>query len=660
MNSDKSFFSKLMFDIRIYVVIMLVFSVVTLAMGGFALGMAELFVCAVVGILGVLRKKHKEQRLNSYLEHINEYLASSAKGYMYNFPLPITVLDLTGTIVWYNEKFSDIFGSDNLERSISDVAKEIQILKIIENKDNISIDVTKDNDVYNVVGNVVETEEEKETSYSIVLYWINKTAEVRNYEKAVNSQIIACSVLIDNYDELVKNTPDTERSLLFSEIDRVIELWCDSVNGIYKKLEKDKYSVYFENSELQGLIDGKFNILDAVKEINQGNKIPATLSIGIGKGEGIRQSDEFVSAAMDMALGRGGDQAVIKDAEQFRFFGGHSEGSAKNTRVRARVVASALRELVDGADNIFIQGHKNADADCFGAAVACTAIAKARGKKAYIVMGAAQSGISKCIEKLKADEYYTDVFVSESAAMAYVTQNSLCIIVDTHNPNIVESPKLTEQIHDKVLIDHHRKGPDYISDCVLTYHEPYASSACELMTEIIQYISDDQDLTSAEAQAVYAGIVLDTKNFNMRTGVRTFEAAAFLRRKGVDTVEVKKLFQTDLDMYVKKAKIVSNAAIYNDSFVISAWPADEEYPNVIASQAADELLNITGVKASFVLCTHDNEIYISARSLGAYNVQLVMEQLGGGGHMTVAGAQLKDVQLSEAEGMLKTAIDNVE
>ncbi|MBQ9998078.1 MAG: DHH family phosphoesterase, partial [Clostridia bacterium] len=518
----------------------------------------------------------------------------------------------------------------------------------------------KDGKTYKVVGNVVETQEQKEKSYSIVLYFIDKTAEVENYNYAVNSKVVCCSILVDNYDDLLKNTPDTHRTFLVSEIDGVIENWVDELNGVCRKIEKDKYTVYFENEKLQSVIDSKFSVLDQVKDISVGNSIPATLSIGVGKGEGIKESEDFVNIAMDMALGRGGDQAVMKDANEMRYFGGHSENYGKNTRVRARVVSNALKELVDQADNIFVFGHKNADADCFGASVAVANIARARNKQAYIIVGNLQSGIEMAMDNLKNDEYYQNVFVNETQALNFVTAKSLCVVVDTHSSKLIEAPRVFEEIKNRVLVDHHRRGADYLEGCALVYHENYASSTCELMTEIVQYISEDFKMSVAEAQAIYAGIVLDTKNFNVKTGVRTFEAATFLRRKGVDTVEVKKLFQTDFDMHIAKSKVLANAEIYKNEFAISTWSTEGDFPTVVSAQAADELLNIAGVKASFVLCECNGEILVSARSVGAYNVQLVMEVLGGGGHMTVAGAQIKGKMLSEVLETLKDAINTVQ
>ncbi|MBQ3115043.1 MAG: DHH family phosphoesterase [Clostridia bacterium] len=659
MKVDKKPSFKNIFDIRIYIFVTFVFAVITLFTSKLWLAVTEFAFVFIFGILGIFNKRIREQQLTNYFADLIKYVDNSEKGYMYSFPLPVTVLDLTGNIVWFNDKFSDIFGSDLFEKTIDQAISEIHILQVLENKDNIDFQVEKGGKTYKVVGNVIGTGEQKEKLYSVVLYFIDKTAEIENYNYAVNSQVICCSILLDNYDDLIKNTPDTHRTFLLSEIDGVIENWVDELNGVCKKIEKDRYTVYFENEKLQSVIDAKFDVLDQVKDISVGNSIPATLSIGVGKGEGIKESEDFVNVAMDMALGRGGDQAVIKDGKQFKFFGGHSENYGKNTRVRARVVSNALKELVDQSDNIFVFGHKNADADCFGASVAVANIARVRNKQAYIVVDNLQSGIERVMDNLKNDEYYQNLFVSEAQALNYITSNSLCVVVDTHSSKLIEAPRVFEEVKNRVLVDHHRRGTDYLEGCVLTYHEPYASSACELMTEIVQYISDDFTMSVAEAQAIYAGIVLDTKNFNVKTGVRTFEAATFLRRKGVDTVEVKKLFQTDFDMHIAKSKVLANAEIYNNEFAISTWSTEDEFPTVISAQSADELLNITGVNASFVLCECNGEIYISARSVGAYNVQLVMEQLGGGGHMTVAGAQIKGKMLSEVLDMLKEAINTV-
>ncbi len=660
MKRAKNLGLKILFDIRFYMVLILITAVTTLVSNNLYLALAEFIILALLITAFFLERKTRKLKVSWVLKHIDNYINHFAKGYMQDLPIPVAVLDLTGTILWNNQDFSDIYGDDTIDKAISEVVKEIHILKIIENKDNIAFDVAKNGRYYKVLGNLFESNT-KDKAHSVALYWIDKTAEVENYNNAVNSKVLACSILIDNYEDLIKNTPDTERSALVAEIDRQVELWVEGFNGVFRKYEKDRYYVYFENQYLKKLIDSKFKILDDIKEIDMENKIPATLSIAVGKGDGIKECEEFADAAMDMALGRGGDQAVIKEYnEPFKFLGGHSETSEKNTKVRARVVSNALCELVDQCDNIFVFGHKNADADCFGASVAMAAIAKNRGKKAYIILDNVQSGIEKSIDLLEEDKYYKDVFITEFAALQLIEKNSICVIVDTHNAELIEAPKVFEQVRHHVLIDHHRKGSDSISDSVLTYHESYASSTCELMTEIIQYMGDSMTITPHEAQAIYAGIVLDTKNFNVKTGVRTFEAATFLRRNGVDTTEVKKLFQNNISQYVKRAKIVSNATTYRKYFAVSSFESDEEFPTILAAQAADELLNVAEITASFVLCQQEDIIYISARSLGSFNVQLVMEQLGGGGHMTVAGAKIQGKQLTEVEKLLKKAIDNVE
>lgn len=659
MKKAKNFGMKILFDIRFYMALILITAILTLMSDNAYLALAEFIILAFLIAAFFVERKTRKKNISWALKHIDNYIDHSAKGYMRDLPLPVAVLDLMGNIVWNNDRFARIYGDNASEKVISDVVKEIHILKIIENKDNISFDVSKDGKFYQVIGTLFESNG-KDKAHAVALYWLDKTLEVEHYNNAVDTKVLSCSVLIDNYEDLLKNTPDTERSALVAEIDRQVEEWVEDFNGVIKKYEKDRYLVYFENKYLKKLIDDKFSILDDIKEIDMENKIPATLSIAIGKGECIKECDELADSAMDMALGRGGDQAVIKEFDEpFKFFGGRSESSEKNTKVRARVVSNALCELVDRCDNIFVFGHKNADADSFGASVAMAAIAKQRGKKAYIIVDNAQPGIEKSIAILEEDEYYKDVFITEQAAMSLVEDNSICVIVDTHNYNLIEAPKVFDQVRSHVLVDHHRKSTDYIDDCILAYHESYASSTCELMTEIIQYMGEDMTITPAEAQAIYAGIVLDTKNFNVKTGVRTFEAATFLRRKGVDTIEVKKLFQSNISNYVKRAKIVSNATTFRKYFAISTWEDDEEFPTIVAAQAADELLNVAEISASFVLFKQDDVIYISARSLGTFNVQLVMEQLGGGGHMTIAGAKILGKTLSEVEKLLKKAIEDV-
>ncbi len=658
MTDNKGFIKRTMAGVRIYFVVITVFTAISFFTGNYYLGAVELAILAALGIHYLYIKKEKQRLITSYIEDLTFHLDNATKDTMLHFPLPMVMISLLGNVIWYNRRFYKIVGEEILEKQIQTVFPNLQLLKILEQKNNISFDLEHSGRYYQVVGNIVSyNEKDDKNNYSIVLYWIDRTEEYKTKQAYANDKMVSCELMVDNLEDLMKNTPDEAHASLTAEIEKKITEWLGLMGGIARKYEKDKYHIVFENKSLEKIIESKFEIIDSAHEIQVGNKIPVTLSIGIGKGENIRQSDAFARAAIDMALGRGGDQAVVKDAESFRFFGGHSESFEKITKVKPRVVAYALRELIDSADIVFIMGHKTADPDSFGAAVGIARMIKNRGKKAYIVMGQASGSFNEIVKSFKNDEAYKETFITETEAVQIYEGSSLLIIVDTHNPEIVESKKLLGAIKDKVLIDHHRKGEKFISDTVLAYHEPFASSTCEMVTEIIQYMEEQPSLSVNEAQALYAGIAIDTKNFTVKTGVRTFEAASFLRRLGVDTSVVRVMFKSNLEEYVKRAKIIEAAQVYKDGIAISFWDKDEAQPNLTSSLASDELLNIEGITAAFVLCKNADDVYISGRSLGGFNVQVVLEMLGGGGHMTVAGAQLTGVDLSTAVSKLKKAID---
>ncbi len=658
--NDKRFVSKLLTETKIYFMAILVAAIISIVYKNYGFATFQLVILAGMFAYHMYYTKKKTSEITEYVENLAIHTANAAKDSMVNIPVPLTVLDLTGNIVWHNEVFAEIAGGNYFENHISTVVPDIEILKILENRHNINLNIKYNEKDYQITGNVVEFNNDENKFYSLVLYWIDRTREVEYVKKYHDSRVLNSIVLIDNYDDITKGLTQQAVSKLSSSIDQLINNWVSENEGTYRKLEKDRYYILFENRNICKIIDRKFAILSEMKKIESENSMQATMSIGIGDADTVQKSEEYAKIALDMALGRGGDQAVIKNEEGFNFFGGNSESSGRNTKVKSRVVAHALRELIETASTVFITGHKNCDADSLGASVAVCKMASLFGKKAYIVVGELSSTTKKLVDELKIEEAYKDVFISEQAALQMELGNALMVVVDTHNPAYVEAGKLISEIEDIVLIDHHRRGQNYIEKPVLTYHEPYASSACEIVTEIFQYIKDDAKLSPKEAQAVYAGMVLDTKNFSMKTGVRTFEAASFLRRMGVDTVNVKRIFQNDMSMYVKRAKIVSNAENYLGKIVISYWDEIEDGANIIASQAADEMLNITDIKASFVLCRAEDSIVISGRSLGEYNVQLVLEKIGGGGHMTIAGAQLKDKTMVEALDILKHAIDEME
>lgn len=655
--NNKKFVSKILLETKIYFIFLLIITIAAIIDSNYNLVMVDVVAFVIMCVFHIYVRKVRLGEITSYIEDLAFHTDNAAKEAMVNIPFPVTVLDLTGNIVWHNIVFEEITGRNCFENHISDIVPEIEILKILENRNNISLNIDYNGKNYQITGNVVEFMNNETKMYSLVLYWIDKSRETEYVKKYNDYRSLACIILVDNYEDIVKGQPQQTVSEIVSAIDRKISAFVSEYNGIMRKLEKDRYFIFFENKSIADISAKKFEILNEVKNIEIDVPMMPTLSIGVGDAYTIQKSEEYAKASLDMALGRGGDQAVIKDDEMFRFFGGRTEGTEKSTRVKSRVVAHALKELIEHASVVMITGHKNCDADSLGASVAVCKMANLFGKKAYIVLGEYQDTTKRLIDELKEEEAYKDVFISESAALQMYLNDSLMIIVDTHNPAYVDASKLMETIRDKVLIDHHRRGQSYIDKPVLTYHEPYASSTCEMVTEVFQYIKDGAKLSPKEAQAVYSGIVLDTKNFSMKTGVRTFEAASFLRRMGVDTVKIKRIFQNDMSIYVKRARIVSNAEKYKGKIAISIYDEIDEQANIIASQAADELLNISDIKASFVIAETENTTLISGRSLGEYNVQVVLEKIGGGGHMTIAGAQFVGKTPIEVLEMLKHAID---
>lgn len=482
--------------------------------------------------------------------------------------------------------------------------------------------------------------------------------DCRDDNVCIFNKIAVSLIFIDNYDEVLDTIEDVRHPLLLALVDRKLNKMAYDLGGIVKKFERDKYIFIFSQDKLEHLKENKFPILESVREIDMGNKLPVTLSIGIGLNSvRLNQSMEFARAAIDLALSRGGDQAVIKDEEKFYFFGGRSKGVGVNNRVRARVKAFALTELINEASNVIIMGHKNADLDSIGSAIGVFSIVSSMQKKCSIVLNNVTSAVSILYKRLIEDNRYADVFVDGEKAAKQIDDKTLLIVVDTHRPSICDAPQLLEAVKKIVVFDHHRKSTEFVEKAVLTYHEPYASSASELITEMLLYTNRPIRLTNIEADALLAGMTVDTKNFAFKTGTKTFEAAAYLRRNGADPIRVRMLFKNSMDIYKERAKIVANAEFYRGDMAISVCTAKSDNVILIASQAADELLYIENVDASFVLCDNGSNIYISARSLESINVQVIMEKLGGGGHQSVSAVQLYDTSFEDAVVLLKGAID---
>ncbi len=606
-----------------------------------------------------VRKSQKEFLL--YTEHLGFCLNDNSRGSLLNYPAPLVITNTDGQITWYNDLFRNAVGVDELfGKPVQELIPKLEIKKFMETDEQNRINLTIGENYYEVWGNIAKNTMSATQSSLIVLYFIDKTEEVRTAKLRNDEKMIEAIVIIDNYDEVLKETPDSNHGTLIGEIESKVGAWVASGNGILRKYERDKFIVFFSNKDFAKITEAKFSVLDDVRSINHENKIPATLSIGVGKaGLDVAENDKYARLAIDMALGRGGDQVVIRDNVNFTFFGAKTREVEKRTKVKARVVAHALRELIDHSSKVIIMGHHNSDMDSLGAAIGLFKSVKSRGKNAFIAVEQSTSNAKVLIQEFKKIPQYEDAFISSEYALNIFDRETLVVVVDVHRPGMVECPELLQHAKNVVLIDHHRKSEDFIENAVLTYHEPFASSTCEMITEILQYVQDNERLTKQEAEALYAGIFMDTKGFTFKAGVRTFEAASYLRRMGVDTVSVRRLFKTNINSYIAKAEIIRNAVIYKDNIAVSYLYEECPDMSVTVAQAADELLNISGIEASFVLAKAGSRVLISGRSLETINVQVILEKLGGGGHITIAGAQLVDTALEDADRLLKEAIDEV-
>ena len=612
---------------------------------------------AVVYALYVLLTGKKRKRdLHRYIRNISNYISNQSSKAIINLPMPIVITDLNGDIAWCNKEFENIIETDELFGvSIQEKVAGISIAELAEES---QVEIRHNDRIYSISSHAIESEDIMGGEKILVMYWFDKTEERRLLKTYNDERIVECIIMIDNYDEVLQKTPDDNHASLSAEIEKMVQQFAAEYEGMIKRFERDKFSVLLYERDLARIVENKFDILDKIREIDMENQIPVTLSIGVGKnGKNIIENDKFARTGIDMSLGRGGDQAVVYDGDTFEFFGAKSREVEKRTKVKVRVVAHALRELIIKADKVIVMGHKNADLDSIGASLGVYRAVIAAGKDAYIVTGPVGGTSKTLVDKILNNPVYNGVILTGEQAENISTRDTLIIIVDTHKPSFLAHPDLIHEAESVVLIDHHRRGPEFLENTVLAYHEPYASSACEMVTEMLQYMQDAPKLSVFEAEVLYAGMVLDTKGFTVKTGVRTFEAAAYLRRIGVDTLEVKKIFKNNIDSFVKKASIVAQTRILRQNIAISGFEADEKDAVTLTAQTADELLNISGIAAAFVLAKHNDTVYISGRSLGDINVQVILEKLGGGGHMMVAGAQIEAASLGEAEERLQTAID---
>lgn len=631
------------------------------------------FVLVYAVVLGVLYFYNKAAVMRDLIEFASQY-GGVQNTLLKELAVPYAILMEDGRILWTNNAFEEIFRNErrrdmNLTRYIPELKKNMFPRR---EGQKTRQEFTYDGKEYHAefrrisVKNFNNTEQvvelPKEQEYFIAAYMLDVTERNKYIRANEDQRLVAGLIYIDNYDEVIESVEEVRQSLLVALIDRKINLYFSKVNGIVKKMETDKYFIVVQKQYFQKLEEDRFSLLEDVKSVNVGNKIPATLSMGLGLSrDAYSQSYNYARVAIDQALARGGDQAVIKDCNGITFYGGKREMTSKNTRVKARVKAEALREYMMTKEYILVMGHKMTDVDSLGAAIGIYRAAASVGKKAHIVLNDVSTTIRSLYEDyLHNPDYPEDMFVDSDEAREMMNENSMLIVVDTNRPQMTECPELLQMTRNIVVLDHHRQSSDNIENAMLSYVEPYASSACEMVSEILQYIDDDVNIPAIEASSLYAGMMIDTNNFTNKTGVRTFEAAAFLRRCGADIPYVRKIFRDDMDSYRAKASIISNAEVYRQQFAIARGEnLNVDSPTIIGAQAANELLDIDGIRASFVLTVYNGRIYVSARSIDEVNVQIIMERLGGGGHLNSSGAQFDHTDMDEAIGNIKMQIDKM-
>lgn len=586
-----------------------------------------------------------------YFAHIDEEIGQMERVSLSGLPLGIAITDRTGKLIWYNDEFARLFEEDAVYGSPIETVTSLAIGKLLEKK---SCEIDYKDGYYQVYAPSPDEEHE------VCMIYFRDITRLRLLEiEKKMSQPIVIVFIIDSYDELFGGSAESETANITVQIDKLLEDFISGTCGILRKYGKDRFWAVVEEKYVRAMIDGKVKILDSVREIQVNERVNVTLSIGIGRtAKTIAESEEFAKQALDMALGRGGDQAAIKTENGFEFFGGVSKGIERHTKVKTRIIANSLIEAIEASDGIYIMGHRNSDLDSVGSSVGLACAIRRLGKTAHALIDTSTTLSRQLYNYITEKEEKPGLFLAPAQARESFTDQSLLIVVDTHNPKIVDDPELLERAQKIVVIDHHRKMVNFIDNAMIFHHEPYASSASEMVTELLQYFGDAGKIPSVYADALLSGITLDTKNFTLRTGVRTFEAAAFLRKLGADTVSVKSLFSNSIDCYKQKSELVSSASVYRNCAIAVTEKITDDM-RIAAPQAADELLGVSDVNASFVISkTAVGEVSLSCRSLGAVNVQLIAEKLGGGGHQTMAGAQFKGESTGQVYQKLKEAIDH--
>ena len=660
-KSNRKLFDNLVSRTQIYLVIIFILLVIVSYLKT-SMIIPSIIIYLVILTYTYFANNKRRSEISEQLQDLTLTVDSAAKSSLLNAPFPLLILETDGNIVWKSSKFITEFANIDINNYISDLVIDIRT-EIEKDKEIKRKSIIKNIEIgqkqYKVQAEFAKTkksERKKIAEYMLILYFIDETEKNELKKENENKNTCVGIIMVDNYEDVMQRVDSEQKTQLMAKVESTIYDWVNETNGILIKEERDTYVYIFEQRYLEKIKENKFAILDSIKDIVRKDKIQLTLSIAISnEGDNDKEVYKTASAAMDVILGRGGDQAVIREDGKYQFFGGKVEEVEKRTKVKARIVAHALEELITECDKVIIMGHINPDIDAMGAALGVYRIAASLRKDAYIVTNNESASIKAFVENIKED--YADVLIDKETALLQIDDKTLLVIVDTHKKSYVEEPELLEKTNKVVVIDHHRRGTDFIEQSILTFQEVYASSASELVSELIQYTQNEIELPTVEAEALYAGLMMDTKNFTFKTGVRTFEAAAYLRRCGVDIIKVKKWFQSDLESYNKISEIVRKAEVIHNTIGISTYEVQEKDTSLICAKAADELLTIGNITASFVLGTMGEKICISGRSIGDINVQVILEKLGGGGHITLAGAQLENKTIEEAKKELIAKID---
>ncbi len=664
-NTNRKIFDKLLSKTKIYLAIIFILLVIVCIENVIMIIPSILIFMAVVAYSYYANNRRKSE-ISETLQDLTLSVDTAAKSSLINSPFPLIIMESNGNIIWRSAKFISEFEGFDINQYLNNLIDDIRLdIKETEKDDSKEKEISKhielNNKNYEVLGKFVHSrkyDKKHDDKYMMMLYFINETEIVKLKEEYKDSKSCVTIIMIDNYEETMQQLESEEKPQVIAEIDKCIYEWTDKSNGVLIKSDRDRYVYLFEQRYFEKVKEDKFSILDKVKDIQTKENVQITLSIAISN-DGMTDKEKYKSAqaAMDVVLGRGGDQAVIRENEIYKFYGGRAQEVEKRTKVKARVVAHALENLIKDASKVMVMGHTNPDIDSMGSSMGIYRLAKSLGKKAYIIDSSETNTLQSFKADLAKEAEYEDTLITKEVAEENIDKETLVVVVDTHKTTYVEAPELLKRTDKIVIIDHHRRSADYIENATLTFQEVYASSAAELVTELLQYAEARVDLKTIEAESLYAGIMMDTKNFTFKTGVRTFEAAAYLRRCGVNIIRVKKWFQSNLDTFNKIAAIVKKAEIVNDTIAIATYEKKDKEASLICAKAADELLTISDITASFVMGKVGNKICISGRSIGDINVQVILEKLGGGGHITLAGAQVEGMTMEETKQELINRIN---